>query len=219
MNPSPIVTDRHPAGARAFSLVELLTVVAVMAVLMSILAPAFKNIGGSSLLGAEGNRVVTLIQHAAQNSASRNAMTALIAIPSDPDRPASFDAFGLFERAPDSGEWRQLTRWETLKDGVVVDYPTGQAAQFSDYPAMRPTPDFPTITHRGRTVSSFRYVIFLPNRSLLQNLSAQLRLAEGFFEKGSPTPTFTRRAPSGDPLNYYQVTILGATGRTRVDRP
>ncbi|CAN5340983.1 hypothetical protein BH09VER1_BH09VER1_27470 [soil metagenome] len=212
MKSSPHRCD--PASAAAFSLIELLTVVAIISLMTTLLVPAFNNLGKAQLLNSEGNRVVNLINLAGQNSASKNAMTALVALPGDSTRPGAYNTFGLFEYVPDASGWRQVSKWETLKDGIVVD----QALSFTDYPTKKPEPDFPSITYRGATVAAYKYIVFLPNRSLLQNISAQVRLAEGFYAASASTPTYTRPGPGG-PVNYYLVTVLGTTGRPKIDRP
>lgn len=197
-----------------FSLLELLTVIAMMAVLTTLIAPAFNSLGKSNLLDAEGNRFVNLVNYAGQNSISKNAMTALIVIA--PETPGAYKASALFEYTPEALDWKQLSPWETVKDGVVLDPAT--FSTFSDS-GTQPQPAFPVLRYRGAAVNSYKYLIFLPNRSLLQNTSAQLKLAEGNFPPGASLPTYTHRASDGTPANYYGVTVLGPTGRPKIDRP
>ncbi len=212
MKSSPLRSQ--PPAVSAFSLIELLTVVAIISLMTTLLVPAFANLGKSQLLNSEGNRVVNLINLAGQNSASKNAMTALIALPGDAARPGAYNTFGLFEYVPGAAAWKQVGRWETLKDGIVVD----ETLSFTEYPTTKPEPDFPGVTYRGATVTAFKYMVFLPNRSLLQNVSVQLRFAEGFYAASAANPTYTRPG-AGGPKNYYLVTVLGTTGRPKIDRP
>lgn len=199
---------------RGFSLIELLTVIAMMAVLTTLVAPAFNNLGKSSLLSAEGNRVFNLVNYAGQNSISKNAMTALVVI--DPQSGSAYRAFALFECLPESTDWKQISPWETLKDGIVLDPST--FSTFTDS-STQPQPALPLMRYRNGTVGTYKYVVFLPNRSLLQNTSAQLKLAEGIVPSGASTPTYTRPGTDGTPANYYAVTVLGPTGRPKIDRP
>lgn len=199
---------------RAFSLIELLTVIAMMALLTTLVAPAFNNLGKSSLLSAEGNRVVNLVNYAGQNSISRNAMTAMVVI--DPQSGSAYRAFALFECLPESTDWKQISAWETLKDGIVLDPST--FSTFTDS-GTQPQPALPQMRYRNGAVGAYKYVIFLPNRSLLQNTSAQLKLAEGSVPSGANIPTYSRPGSDGTPANYYAVTVLGPTGRPKIDRP
>lgn len=200
---------------RAFSILELLTVIAMIALLTTLVAPSFSNLGRANLLTTSGNKVVNLINYAGQNSLSKNAMTALIAVA--PDSGKGYQVFTLMEYAPGAGEWRQLTGWETLRDGIVVDQCTFSSYSTTD-PATKPEPDLPAIKYQGKTITDYKYVIFLPNRSLLQNTSAQIRFAEGSFAPGADAPTYSRKGADGNPANYYAVTVLGATGRPKIDR-
>lgn len=204
---------KSAVAQRAFSLIELLTVIALMALLTSLLAPAFNNFGRAGQLNADGNKVVNLVNLAGQNSMSKNVMTALVVV--SPDQSNAYRSFTLLEYAPEANEWKQISGWENLKDGVVVD-PT--SFSFTEYPAVKPEPDLPTIRYGGKAITSYKYLVFLPNRSLLQNTSAQLKLAEGTFAANASTPTYTRRSTDGTPANFYNVTVLGTTGRPMIDR-
>jgi len=201
-----------PHHRRAFSLIELLTVIAMIALLTTLVAPSFTNLGRASLLTTSGNKVVNLINYAGQNSLSKNALTALVALA--PDSGRAYQVFALMEYTASNGEWKQITGWEKINDGVVVDQCT-----FSEYPSVKPEPDLPAIKYQGKTISTYKYIVFLPNRSLLQDASAQIRLTEGNFATGAQTPTYTRVKGDGTPANYYAVTVLGATGRPKIDRP
>jgi len=199
----------------AFSLVELLVVIAILGMMTVLLVVVFNNFGKSRVLNAEGDKLVNLINLAGQNSAARNAMTALVAIPGDSTR---HDSFGLFEFLPEATQWRQISKWETLSDGILAEFPN-PAYQFSDYPAVKPSPDFPGIQFLGASVPSFKYLIFLPSRSLIQGNSAQLRLVEGYFPPGASAPVFTRPGANAGVANFYKMTVLGTTGRPKIDRP
>jgi hypothetical protein len=91
---------------------------------------------------------------------------------------------------------------------------------FSDtlpLPGVPQTP-FPSISYGGKKINSYSYEIFLPNGSLLSGSSAQIRLAEGVISSGAAT--YTQRGHNSDgPANYYNITILAGTGRTKIDRP
>ena len=210
----PLLESSRSHGKSAFSILELLVVIAIGSVMMVLLIPAFNSLGKAQLLNAEGNKFVNLINLAGQNSAAKNAMTALIAVPGSSTNVAGF---GLFEYVPEGSGWKQVSKWETLKDGIVAYYPN-PTNKFTDYPAaIPPIQDFPGITYRGKAITAFQYLIFLPSRSLLQSTNAQLQLAEGFAASGPIT--FTRPAAGGGPANYYKVTVVAASGHPKIDRP
>lgn len=196
-----------------FSLIELLAVIAIGSLMLVLLVPAFNSLGKSQMLNAEGNKLVNLINFAGQNSAAKNAMTALIAIPGNSTNVA---AFGLFEYVPEGSGWKQVSKWEPLKDGIVAwcnpDYP------FTDSSVPPPIQVFPSISYRGQTIPAFQYLIFLPSRSLLQSTNVQLQIAEGYAASPGPV-TFTRPATGGGPANFYNVTVVAASGYPKIDRP
>ena len=60
--------------------------------------------------------------------------------------------------------------------------------------------------------------IFLPSGGLRNSQDpAQLRLVEGFVQSGQLVRT--HRDSGGKSSNYYDLTIIGATGITKVSRP
>lgn len=198
----------------AFSLIELLVVIAIIGLMMVLIVPAFNNFGKAQLLNAEGNKIASLINLAGQNSAAKNAMTALVAIPGDSSRPGSF---GLFEYLPESVAWKQISKWESLKTGIAAEF-TNATYGFTEYPGVKPNPDFSAISFRGANIPEFKYLVFLPSRSLFQNNSAEFQLVEGFHASGTNI-TYTRKGSASSPANYYRLTVLGTTGRAKIDRP
>lgn len=208
--------DPCPHKVKAFTLTELLVVMGIIILVTAIAVPAFKHLGRTSLLRSEGGKMVGLISRASQNSVSRNAMTALVAVPAESADGKDFRAFTLFQYVAGDSAWQQITNWEVLKDGIIVD-PGGLV--FTDYPGVKPAPDLPVVNFQGQDRPSFKYIIFLPDRSLLHdNQAAEISLAEGFFATAASTPTFTRPGDNG-PANFYKINILPATGRVIVERP
>ena len=212
-----------PGATRAFTLVELLVVVLIIGLLLSFLVPAFGNLGKAGALTSAGSQVANLVNLARQNSMSKNAMTALI-VNTDSTLDNANRLFTLLELVPPSSgaqpqttDWKPLSGWETIRAGVVAD---SNPANFS-FPdsATQPVPKFPSpIQYGAKAIGSYKYVIFLPNGTLLSGTSTRIRLTEGFLAPGASTVTYTRPKAGGS-ANYYDITILAATGRTKIDRP
>src|SRR5687768_16904610 len=109
----------HSYRLLGFSLVEVLTVMAIITIVLGFTVPAFQSIGRGTSLTSAGNTVTTLASAARQNSASRNVLTALVLITGTATE-ADYRTFGLYELGS-GGYWQQVGKWETLPTGIVVD--------------------------------------------------------------------------------------------------
>jgi prepilin-type N-terminal cleavage/methylation domain-containing protein len=214
-----------------FSITELLVVMAILATVAGLVAPAFNQIGGAGALASAGNQVANMVNLARTQALARNSMTALV-VATDSTLEQAYRAVAVFELAPrqdgqtsQTTDWRQISKWETFRNGVIVDptltrngvtvEPVLTLNQKSDSAATPgvPAPALPSMQISGKPVGSFRYLVFLPGGSLLSGQSKSMNLKEGYFPPSSTTPVFTHAA------NYYGITILPATGRTIITRP
>ena len=114
-----MITHDFPTRRRAFSLIELIVVIAVLVSLLALVVPAVSGFGRSSALTRGGNLVTNLASLARQEAMTRNTMTALVLL-RDQGSDADYRAFTVATYEPGLG-WRQTTAWETLPTGVVVD--------------------------------------------------------------------------------------------------
>lgn len=226
----PTVLRRRPA---AFTLIEMLVVIAIIATLTSLLIPAFGNVGKSASLTAAGNQIVSVLHLARANAMSRNAMTAVVLIntetsPNDPSRGTSHRAVVVMELAPKadgtplaSSDWRQISRVEELRPGAVVDpenafkpspsekVPASLGGANKALPAS-----LPAIRIRGQSVSieNCPRIVFMPNGSLFDGHCRTAKLMQGYLQDGKLQET----TATG---NYYEVVVLASSGRTKIDRP
>lgn len=196
----PLSARRFSHG---FSLVELLTVIAIMAVLLSLGAGSVAGIGRANQLTATGNRISNLASLARQEAISQNTPTALIMLPADADASiaAAFAVLLLQD-----GQWKQISRWEILPESVVIDADTSSFLQNGALPALADAAS-PIGSFRGKSlsVSDCSARVFLPSGGLWNpDKSATVRLIE------------KNRADPG--ANYYDITFLGATGLPKIER-
>lgn len=209
------------------TLVELLVVVAILMLMMAAVVPAVTTISRGRSLVIGGNQIANLANLARENALSNNSMTALI-VPTDINMEKRNRMAGLFQllpsdngTVPSSANWTQISSWETLPQGVVIDPGTFTFNDSSD-PASTPgvpMPPFPPIRYGAGNCASYRYVVFLPGGGLLSGSSTLLRMVEGFLPAGSSKVSYTHPANGGLPANYYDITLIAATGRLKIDRP
>jgi prepilin-type N-terminal cleavage/methylation domain-containing protein len=206
-----MISPRPFLSRAAFSLVELLAVLAIVALLMSMLAPAVTGMGKARELDTRSFQVGELVQMARQNAMTKNAMTALV-IPLDPALSANGRLVALFELSSSTTPkaWRQVSRWTELGDSVVIMDCVDSA------PAL--TTPLPAMEHAGQKISTWKTLIFLPDGSLL-NAQASMRLASGYYPSNTATPVFTGKMRSeSQPVDVCEITILPATGKVKIDR-
>ena len=214
----------HRPPSSAFSLPELLTVIALLAIVTALVAPAVTGLGRSSALAVGGNTVSNLVTIARQKAISKNTMTALVLL-TDQGSEADYRALTILEYTAGGG-WSQVSKWEVLPVGISVDTNLGASTFLTHSPQPFPFIDGipkqenPPVLYLQDSIRQNGYAarIFLPNGGL-QNpeYPAQIRLVEGFSSDGETR--YSHTDSNGLPPNYYDIAIVGATGLAKVNRP
>lgn len=199
---------------KAFSLIELLCVVAAVSVLATMVSMSLTNMG-SSRLKSGGNLLVDLAYQARQNSMAGEEMTALVMAQNTGDPELDNRAFILLERGAGDAVWTPLTRWTILPEGIAAD--SVKSVRFTDadqMPDLTPKPG-PLPNFRGKTVqpADCAYQVFLPRGGLsIFNISEPRNPSLHLVETG-------KEAANPGYANYYEVTLDRLTGVPRVKRP
>ena len=110
----------HPRAA--FSLVELLAVIVVIAIIMGIVMPSLSGLGRGPALVAAGNTVNNLVGLARQHAMSRNTLTALVLL-ANQGTETDYRALTVFEYKPGI----RLDADRRVADasrGITVDWPS-----------------------------------------------------------------------------------------------
>jgi prepilin-type N-terminal cleavage/methylation domain-containing protein len=217
-------------GCRGFTLMEILAVLAII----SIVTAATFSYGafgstGFGKLESSGNQVVDLVDQARQTAVSKNEMTALLVV-TDPSNALRNQLMMVYElqssangSAATSANWVPSTSWQILYNGVLADpnpsYFTFNNSSDTSSTAGVPSPSLPAITYLAQPVAAYKYVVFTADGGLLSGNSATVRISPGIFPQGSSTVVYTGGTTSGIPNNFYNITILGATGMVKIDRP
>lgn len=215
------MNSRRRTSRRAFSLVELLVVVAVMSVLAG-LSVSTMSLWRSESLTASGNRMADLVALARQNSLAKSTSTA-IAI--KVQNESAYSAVCLLEyfrtEEGSSGDWKMLVPWTSLKDGVVFAPDTTNTFISSGTNVSARPDNFPSeILFRGQAAkaSSMAVQVYQPDGTLSVGQMLRLRLAEGVAAASGDGVALTHPASSGQPANYYDIVFLRDTGQIKIER-
>lgn len=199
MNSPNHETALRPRVSRAFTLIELLTVVAVMSLLMGLTAPALIGSFRSSSITFAGNQLADLTSLARQSASSKNVLTALVFAQNIPNMEGR--AVGMMEYGPDR-QWRTVGAWTILPESVYAFVPSGQTL-----PAVTGTPD---IKYRGTTVATDHTLVFYPDGRMRQ----------------AATPTVTVRvvaksdaSAAGAAVNFYDIVLNRDNSGYQINRP
>ena len=219
MPPRPrLAVDR-----RAYSLIELLAVMAILSALAGLTVGSLSPVKANALT-AGGNQIADLLTAARQNSLARHAFTAVIIKTTG---EARYSAFCLFELTRnDDGtfsEWKLATPWRLLPEGIRFDPRTvAGPSNFVDT-SSRPSAPSPlptSIKFRGSSLAlntDTAYQIFAPDGALTKGNPVRLRLVEASQDTGSGL-VYTGQQSGGQPLNYYDIVVIGETGQPKVER-
>ncbi len=198
---------RRCAAAAAFSLIELMSVIAVMALLITMSASLFTNTVRSSTLTEAGNRLVDLSALARQTAMNKNTITAII-IRSKTGNSDEKQAIGLVEYNALGSKWVRLGAWERLSEVVeAVDSPDNTAAATDLASAIAPL----DLVIGGERFGNlpFSSLVFYPDGRLATPSAASTgtRKLKVRFSKGNQAD------------NYYDLVFNTDTSAVRVVRP
>jgi prepilin-type N-terminal cleavage/methylation domain-containing protein len=211
------------ADRSAFSLIELLMVMAILGIAAVLIAPAAANFGRAQALRNAGNLVADLAAAARQQAMARGTLTALVVL-ANQGSPDDYRALAVAEYDAVGRAWTQTSRWEILPTGVMVDRNDAAASSFlqnSPQPLPFASANTVPITFQGAAIAypgGYAARVFTPRGALSNpDFPAKLRLVEAVTNGGGLV--YTRPGASGKPANFYDVAILPTTGLTKIHTP
>jgi len=202
---------------QAFSLLELLVVVSIIGVfgaMLAINAPAILNAGALS----RGSRVLGDSVTFARDAALSKDLSTFVVIRSSGNQ--SWQRIAVFSRAGDSDSWEQISQWQNLPNGAIIDDTYNPANEpWTRKPddlraahAIVPPP-LTQIRDGGQELDpllDYLCIGFLPDGALLANNNVGVRVVRGRRIDG----TFLIDGGS-QPVDWVKLIIEKTTGRTK----
>jgi prepilin-type N-terminal cleavage/methylation domain-containing protein len=195
----------------AFTLVEMLVVIALVAILTSLVAPAIQGLMGTS--GRRGGlNTVTAVLEQARLAAIEHGTTAYVGLPTNAaDKTNGFSHLIVFRepspfRANETGAVA-VTRWQRLPGGVFFADGSGLASAV----ATRSLPAKALPSLGGKEDLTEIPALAFNRFGQLQGVTTEVSLLLG--EKIDPTANVWR----GGESNYYELRVQPLTGRVIVD--
>jgi len=206
---------------QAFSLIELLAVMAVISLLMVATIPAFNSMGPAYRLGTASEAIMTVLDTARMEAINANTTVQLrIITGSAAPVEAQYRAYSLWKRNKTDGTYAQTTKWEILPVGVTFEslddpslsYPLSDPRYAGTHVLNSTLNNKNTSAYLGQSVGT-TYVECYPDGSVrlpaLAGSSAYLLMK---------LATATTNA-AGTPANWRQVRINALTGQLRLNTP
>jgi prepilin-type N-terminal cleavage/methylation domain-containing protein len=144
-HPSPVTRRACRAGAarrRAFSLIEMLVVLAIMGIMAALAVPALKNFGHADAMIAADQQMLTDVARARQLAISQRTTVYMVFVPTNfwanitgltPAQQTAlinlcnyqltgytFIAYGALGDQPGQHQWHYLASWQQLPDGTFI---------------------------------------------------------------------------------------------------
>lgn len=197
------IANRQSPITNAFTLVEMLMVIAILGLLAALVVPAIKNLGKSNVTISATRQLLDDVGHARQLAMSHRTTVYMVFVPTNFWLPmnaierATPDATNLIEK--------QLTGYTFISFGEVGDQP-GQH-QWHYLSPWRSLPD-------DTFVASLKFVTNLFITNYVFDASGQSQLGKPYdvrpfnYTTNIPFPSATN-APGNIPLPYVAFNYLG----------
>lgn len=199
--------DDGMASRGGFSLVELLTVVALLGLLAAIMVPSFNSMAGGSAIIRAGQSIGDQLAFARQTATTKNASVELRLIEDTPEgagnQEPGFVAMQVWEFDQKGENARPLKRIEFLPEGVIIN------------PALSPLLDVSSAIESGR--ATFGATGERNYKSI--RIRANGRIEADVALANSCLTAQLKRDDRQAPKNFYTIQINPLTGRVTAYRP
>ena len=213
---------------KAFSLIELMAVIAVMAFLLALAAPTLLTLGSTSL-SAGGRELAGFLNLARADAIAKNTVVRVMIVRDWPNEPEAvnrkFSVWKWDERAED---FVQSGAWLSLPEGLVIEPQFPSYVRGAEYAKEDPveiralTPNEVRQIKVGDDTVDVSMLDFMPNgRVRTPDTMRERKFAFVVIQGHMSSNQVVRTAPQkeGRPRNWAQVNIDVITGNIAVLRP
>lgn len=206
------VDGRHPVTCGAFTLVELIVVLAVISMLLAFAAPSLARVIAANRLTAAGEGLLFKISLAQQVSVTESRPVELRLYSYTADGEAGFHAYQLFFLNESGGAATAMENPTYLGEGSVMIAKGGLSPLLD---ALNGGKESVVDVEPFKTLGAkYQSLVFYPNGST--NIHLPLRSA--YITMAQPG-SFPAAGSNSTPDNYYTLQIDPVTGRGRSYRP
>ncbi len=191
---------RYRSSRQGFSLVEMLTTLAIISVMAVLSLPSIVSFSEANKLSAGGNELADLATLAHDYALSHNMVTALVGVTTSNAVPtAQYRAFVVMAR-DSSGNWSPVSKWTWLPDAVTMD--SSSANTFLTFSGSNQQ-NFSLNLNGASVGSGYAYQLFFPDGRMDTSASSLL----------------LRVVTTHNPANWYDLVFNPMTGTVKVNRP
>jgi prepilin-type N-terminal cleavage/methylation domain-containing protein len=218
---SSTICNRQSAICNAFTILELLVVIGIIAVLLVAVIPAVNSISKSSGRKGAISNLLGAIEQARAEAIKTGQATYIVFPTFSAASQATLDrynykSYAILEDDPANPTMpKQLTNWKTLPMGVAIRAKAGSPESLNNLPdptILTPQPTFSFNPEAGAT-TLFRCIKFNASGEV-ESPAANVLLAvfEGYVNGGTEVVTSSKDA-SGEPAARESITVSRLTGR------
>jgi len=221
----------------AFSLIELMSVMAVITMVAGFVVPSLKGLVGGNTVDTGASKLAGLLNLARSEAIAQHTIVRFVVATSWPGQNSdgSLRRVSLWAWQPDSGRYLAISNWEELPTGLLLekgvpDYVRTASYAQADAATVRGSSvladdfssdaTFTAETSLGNITTKF--IEFLPSGSARipgsSDRQAIFVATQGYVADASNHITHTAQV-NGHAANWAQVNVDTLTGRAHVYRP
>jgi prepilin-type N-terminal cleavage/methylation domain-containing protein len=196
-----------------FTLVEILCVLALVAIMSALALPAYESVRRNAALTTAGNRLADAFALARQTASSRNTFTCLVLMTNTSSSGVDEQALTVLEYETLSAVWKPAIAWLRLpREVTIADVSEGAERVNARQAAVGLAPMDLRLAGASLSPDDCTMVLLHPEGGLAGNAAAPRQFSARLATDSPP-------ATGQLPLNYYDVIVSADSAALRILRP